>query len=127
LSEEVSVPPEPGTVNVDHLGHELWVVDVRGEHDVSTVGGLHETLEAIFAEGTSVVIDLSAATFIDSTILGELVRAQRRVDRDPGEKLAVVAPVGGFVARLFDLVALDAVVSVFESRADALRWLGGGA
>ena len=93
-----------------------------GEHDVSTAGHLHETLEAIFAQGTSVVIDLSAATFIDSSILSEIVRAQRRVNHDPGEQLAVVAPAGGFAARLLALVGgLDTLMRVFESRADALR------
>jgi len=108
------MPWEPGTVSVDHLGQERWVVELSGEHDLSTVGDLRESLEAIFAQGTLVVIDLSAATFIDSSILGELVRAQRRVDRDSGEQLAVVAPAGGFAARLFGLVGgLDTLVRMF--------------
>jgi hypothetical protein len=63
------MPWEPGTVTVDHLGEERWVLGLSGEHDVSTAAHLPETLEAIFAQGTSVVIDLSAVTFIDSSIL----------------------------------------------------------
>jgi anti-sigma B factor antagonist len=112
---------KPGTVNVDHLGRELWAVELTGEHDLSTAAALRDRLDGIFAQGTCVVIDLSAATFIDSAILGVLVDAQRRVEGNPGERLAVVAPPGGFVARVFGLVALDAVVSVFGSQADALR------
>ena len=57
-------------LSVDHLGQERWVVELRGEHDLSHVRDLHESLEAIFAQGTLVVIDLSATTFIDSSIFG---------------------------------------------------------
>jgi anti-anti-sigma factor len=112
---------EPGTISVDRAGRERWIVEMHGEHDVSTVGELHARLEAIFARGTSVVIDLSAATFIDSAILHELVSAQRRVDRDDGEELAVVAPPEGFAARVVAQVGLDAMVAVFETLSDALR------
>jgi anti-sigma B factor antagonist len=117
---------ELGCVNVDQLGGSRWVVELVGEHDLTTVGGLRERLDAIFATGTCVVVDLSAATFIDSSILSELVRAQRRVERDPGEQLAVVAPGGGFVARLFDQVGFEALLSVFQTRADALGSFEGG-
>jgi anti-sigma B factor antagonist len=110
-----------GTVTVDHLGREQWVVDVVGEHDLSTVDDLREWLDAIFATGTSVVVDLSAASFIDASIVSELVRAQRHADRGEDEQLAVVVPAGGFVARMFEMLGLDVVMSVFESRADALQ------
>jgi anti-anti-sigma factor len=108
-------------MSVEHLGRSRWIVELHGEHDLSTVDDLHGRLDAIFATGTSVVIDLSTASFIDSSILNELVRAQRRVDHNRGEQLAVVAPPGGFAARVFDQVALDALVRVCDSRADALR------
>jgi anti-sigma B factor antagonist len=115
------LPGELGRVNVDHLSSSRWLVELRGEHDLTTVGVLRGQLDAIFATGTCVVVDLSAATFIDSSILSELVRAQRRVERDPGEQLAIVAPAGGFVARLFEQVGFEVLLSVFQTRADALR------
>lgn len=111
---------EPGTISVDHAGRSQWIVELHGEHDLSTVGDLHARLDAIFAQGMSVVIDLSAVTFIDSAILHELVSAQRRVDRD-GDELALVAPPEGFPARVFAQVGLDALVAVFETPSDALR------
>jgi anti-sigma B factor antagonist len=120
------VPGDDGRLTADHLGGSKWLVELRGEHDLTSAGDLRGQLDAIFATGTCVVVDLSAATFIDSSILSELVRAQRRVERDPGEQLAVVAPTGGFVARLFDQVGFDALLSVFQTRADALGSFEGG-
>ena len=72
-----------GRIVVDKLGSSLWVVELGGEHDLATVGKLHTTLETIFAQGTTVVLDLSSTTFIDSSILGELVSAQQRADANP--------------------------------------------
>jgi anti-anti-sigma factor len=113
----------PGSVAVDRIGPSSWVVELRGEHDLSTVESLHTELEAIFAQGTTVVIDLSDATFVDSAVLNELITAQRRVDADENERLAVVAPRDGFPARVLDLVHLDRLLSIFETRAEALRTL----
>jgi anti-anti-sigma factor len=113
----------PGSVAVDRVGPSSWVVELRGEHDLSTVEGLRTELDAIFAQGTTVVIDLSDATFVDSAVLNELVSAQRRVDADPNERLAVVAPGDGFPARVLNLVNLDRLLSIFETRAEALRTL----
>lgn len=112
-----------GSVTVDRVGPSLWVVEVQGEHDLSTVERLHSELDAIFAQGTAVVIDLSEATFVDSAVLNELVTAQRRVDADENERLAVVAPRDGFPARVLDLVNLGRLLSIFETREEALRAL----
>lgn len=112
-----------GSVSVDRIGPSLWVVELHGEHDVSTVESLHTELDAIFAHGTAVVIDLSEATFVDSAVLNELVTAQRRVDADENERLALVAPRDGFPARVLDLVNLGRVLSIFETREEALHSL----
>jgi len=82
-------------------------------------------LSTIFAQGTTVVIDLSPATFIDSSIINELLHAQRRVESDPNERLAVVAPSGGHPARVLELVKLGHVISVFETRQDAVGSVDG--
>jgi hypothetical protein len=63
-------------------------------------------------------------TFIDSTILAEVIRAQQQVDANSGEELAIVAPRGGFAARLFDLVGLRSRCAMFDSQADALASVG---
>lgn len=115
--------PLLGSVAVDRIGPSVWVVELRGEHDLSTVESLHTELEAIFAQGTTLVIDLSDATFVDSAVLNELVKAQRRVDVNENERLAVVAPRDGFPARVLELVSLGGLLSIFETRGEALRVL----
>jgi anti-anti-sigma factor len=109
---------------VEQLGSSVWVVELSGEHDLANAADLHTRLEAIFATGTTIVIDLSPMTFMDSSILTELILAQQRADADPDEQLAIVAPSGGFPARLISMVDAGPLLSPFETRAQALAWLG---
>jgi anti-anti-sigma factor len=113
-----------GRIVVDKLGWSLWVVELDGEHDLSNVGKFQAVLAGIFAEGTTVVVDLSGVTFLDSSVLSELILAQQRVDGDPGEELAIVAPRDGVAARLIDLVDAGRMFSMFETRAKALQSIG---
>jgi anti-anti-sigma factor len=105
----------PG-IATTHVGGSLWLVQLEGEHDVSTVSDLRREVDRIFETGTCLVIDLSAATFVDSSILGELIRSELHTESSPGEQMAVVAPPGSPAAHLFNLVgAKNTLFPVFDS------------
>jgi anti-anti-sigma regulatory factor len=53
-------------ISTKHLGGSLWLVQLEGEHDLSTASGLRQTIDRVFATGTCLVVDLSSAAFIDS-------------------------------------------------------------
>jgi anti-anti-sigma factor len=116
-----------GSVRVDRLADSLFVVGLHGEHDLSTVADLRGELTAIFAQGATVVVDLSEATFIDSSVLSELILVQRRVENDQDRQLAIVAPRGRFPARVIDMADSARLFAIFERRGDALRWANTGA
>jgi len=109
-----------------NLGGALWLVRVGGEHDLSTVPELRRTVDEIFETGTCLVVDLSSATFIDSSILGELIRAKLQADKSPDETIAVVAPPGSSAGRILDLVgADDKWFPRFDSAQTAIGWCRG--
>jgi anti-sigma B factor antagonist len=96
------------------------VVSAGGELD-AFVG---PDMTAAFDEAITaprIVADLSAVSFMDSTILGLLVRAVREVDARGGQ-IRVVLP-RGTARRIFELTTLDRVLPVSDSRADALAEL----
>lgn len=70
--------------------------------------------------GSGAVVDLTEASFIDSAILGVLIRAQETADLLGKEGVAVVAPPSSEPARLFDLVGADESLAIFPSRERAL-------
>jgi anti-sigma B factor antagonist len=103
----------------------VWLIDLIGEHDLSTVPAVSGALDEVFATGTRIVIDLSETTFIDSTTIGTLVDAQRRADDNPDESLIVVAPPESQARAVFDLVGVDQMLRISESRDAALADLTG--
>jgi anti-sigma B factor antagonist len=99
------------------------VVEPRGEIDALTAPRLGRRLLGLVAEGkTLLVVDLSLVTFMDSTGIGVLLNALRRVTgRDGG--LVLVCPTER-VLRPFQVTGLASHLSIFRSRSEALRGLG---
>jgi anti-sigma B factor antagonist len=105
-------------------GASCWIVRLEGDHDVSAATALQNAIDEMLTPGTRLVVDLAAARFIDSSILGVLVNAHRRADssaRDPA--FAVVAPPGTAAASLFDLVGAREFIPTFDSCGEAIERL----
>ncbi len=116
--------PEPGTVEVELLAPQVVMISLRGECDISTAPQLAEAL-ARTRNSTDTLINLSACEFIDSTIIRLLSTAQHSGDARRG-RLAVVTPSmeSSVVRRVFDLMRLRDVFSVYETMEAAQKALG---
>jgi anti-sigma B factor antagonist len=102
-------------------GHEL--VSLCGEVDIYTAPRLKEHLVKVLDEGaTGVVVDLSGVTFIDSTALGVLIGAVRRLHEADGRMALVVATRP--VERVLKLTGLDRVFTIHATRDAAVAALG---
>jgi anti-anti-sigma factor len=105
-----------GSVHAERLGESLWLLNLVGEHDLATQGEVDDAFARIEATGTTVIVDLLDATFIDSTVIGKITGSRAR-----GETLLLVVPRDGVVRRLLDVVGLTNRLPVFETREEALR------
>ena len=100
----------------------IAAVAITGEADVFTAPELKEALAAAIAGGAKdVLVDLSEATFVDSTTLGLLIGTVRRLD--PLGGTVAVAVGDPSVARIFEITRLDQVFSMFDSVDAALAYL----
>lgn len=96
----------------------VWVVTLRGEHDLSTAPRLRKSLAKCFSGGWTVIVDLSEVEFVDSTILRVLIGARRQ-----RQSIALVAPSSSVAGRLVELVRLADAIPTYQTRADALDLL----
>jgi anti-sigma B factor antagonist len=96
---------------------ETIVIAAGGELDAYAAPDLSEAL-AQAAKEDRVIVDLQAVSFLDSTALGVVVRALREVD-DRGGAARIVLPEGP-ARRIFEITALDGVLPVAPSRAQAV-------
>jgi anti-anti-sigma factor len=110
---------QPAYLELGHIGESVWIVDVVGEHDISTIDYFRDTLVEAPRDGVSLVVDFTRAAFIDSTIVNTILDRARSRDGDGAGETIVVAPTGWEPRRLFDLVDLGRVVRLVESVDDA--------
>jgi anti-sigma B factor antagonist len=96
--------------NVD--GHA--VLDVKGEIDVYTAPKLREKLIELVADGTyDVVVNLEGVDFLDSTGLGVLVGALKRVKAHDGS-LSLVCTQDK-ILKIFKITGLTKVFPIHDS------------
>lgn len=103
-------------------GDGVAVMVVEGEHDVYTAPSLSEQLDSLLGEGLPFVIDLTPATFVDSSVLRVLLEARRRADeRGIGFAVALAQDEQGPVRRVLDITGLVPVLPVHAGRAAAIK------
>jgi anti-anti-sigma factor len=98
------------------LAHTL--VELRGEYDLARAGEVRDELYAALEEPLPIVVDLSAATFVDTVTLGIVLEAVRRSRRSRRELLIYLPEsAGAQVKELFRITGLENVLPVVRERA----------
>ena len=102
-----------------HSVFDRVVLEIGGEIDVYTAPRLRERLvEVVGSGGTHIVVDLAKVDFLDSTGLGVLVGAHRRL-RAGGGSLNLVIPHERLL-KIFRITGLDTVFEIHSSVQDAI-------
>jgi anti-anti-sigma factor len=101
---------------------DVPVVRVTGELDLAGVPRFERMLARAFATSGNAIIDLSRCTFIDSSGIGAILQAHRRLGEREGESrpLPIVTRDPGLI-RTLDRIGIDAVATLFTELSDALR------
>ncbi|MEV6930514.1 STAS domain-containing protein [Dactylosporangium sp. NPDC051485] len=89
------------------------VVRAEGELDVGNAPALREAVGTALDQHATLVIDLTAVTFMDSVTLGVLIGAYNRT-RETGGGLAV-ACTDDRVRRVFRITGLDKVFALYDT------------
>lgn len=95
------------------------VLAVRGSVDLTTAPALRGRLAELIDDGhMCIVVDLADTDFLDSTGLGALVAALKRLRMKDGE-IRVVCTTG-HVRKVFEITSLDRVFQMHASLESAL-------
>jgi anti-sigma B factor antagonist len=112
----------PTDVALEQVG-DTSVIALLGEHDLSTGDRIQVACDRAWEHGPRIVFDLTGTTFLDSSVLGVMVRTLRRA-QESGGFVAVVAPDGTAGARVIGLIGIGDMLPVHQTRGDALRAAG---
>ena len=116
--------PAEFALTEESIDDERHVVAVRGEIDLFTAPDLKATLlGAIDAGKTRIVVDLTDTAFLDSTALGVLIGAVKRVRARDGALTIVNTDAN--IAKTFEITGLDQIFTITSSREEAIAALDG--
>lgn len=102
-----------------HHAPGIAIVELSGEHDLSTAAGLAEAL-ARAAARSNVVVDLSDCSFIDSSVVKEFIKASAMLQAR-GERLVLAIPrQQQHIARIVELTRLRDALEITDSREAAI-------
>jgi len=103
------------------------ILDLHGEHDIYTAPKVRGRLSELVESGRGVVVDLSGASFVDSSILGALLNArQRAVEAKKGFAVCLGTGSDPAVRRVFDMTGLTETLPVLEDLERAVSAAGSG-
>ena len=115
------MPPD-FALTEESLDAERHVVAVRGEIDLFTAPELKQKLtDAIEGGKSRIVVDLTDTTFLDSTALGVLIGAVKRLRSRDGA--LVIVNVDQNIAKTFEITGLDQIFTILSTRDDAIAAL----
>ena len=101
------------TVRTRQIGSTSYRIVLAGEFDMYTAPEFRHDLHSCIERGAQeVVVDLSAATFIDSTFLGVLLGGMRSLRERDGE-ISVVCPDS--IRKIFEVTGLNRVLTITEA------------
>jgi anti-sigma B factor antagonist len=104
---------------LDELRH---LVAVSGEVDLFTAPEFKQRVTELIEAGTpQLVIDLTQTTFLDSTGLGVLIGAVKRLRSRDGE--LVIVNTDETIAKTFEITGLDQIFTIRSTRDQAVAAL----
>ena len=113
-------------ISDEEIDASTHIIELGGEVDLYTAPEFKERMVELIESGKKqIVVDLSKATFIDSTTLGVLVGGVKRL-RPAGGSLALVCTDQN-ITKIFEITGLDRVFPIHGSREDALAAVASGA
>ncbi len=128
MLEKSAEPASEGAfrIETERPSPGVTVLVVHGDADLHASPEFRDRLgAAIDAGDSSIVVDLTKTSFLDSTALGVLLGAVKRLPEGDGRiQLVVSRPE---IRRIFEITLLDQVLPLAETRAEALAAASAGA
>jgi anti-sigma B factor antagonist len=117
---------QPGEVALERSDDGVVIVSLSGEHDLNTAPAVRERVEEALSSGAGVVVNLTGADFIDSSIIRVVVNARQSADA-AGIGFATALEGGGStVRRVLEVTGLDYDLPVRGSKREAIATAAAG-
>ena len=109
-----------GVIRVLPETDEIVAISLEGDFDLSNAAAFGKEVAQVLGNRDNLILDLSEATFIDSSVVHVLVRASQAVD---GSDRTVVLQLGtaAIVERVLEISRIEEVLPRAHDRQEAVR------
>lgn len=98
---------------------DVLIIDIRGKVGISETPQLKESLESLYGENKSVIVNLANILYIDSSCLGALITVRKELEKK-GQRLLLAEP-SDIVRDVLNLTKLDSFFEVSETEEEAMQ------
>jgi anti-anti-sigma factor len=115
-------PYRKEAIHVDLATDGIIAVSLEGEFDLANAPALREQIDSVLETGNDLIVDLSHASFIDSSIIGVLFHGAKAVE---GKDQTLVLQLGTapIVERVLGLVEIERALRRAHTRAEAIQMI----
>lgn len=121
----VSLTGSSGTIEVVHETDEITVLDLAGEFDIDVSPDVSLHAERVFADAKDLIIDLSETTFIDSSLIHALFKADETA-KATGCGFIVQTGDNPQINRLLTITGVNRELATAATRPEALELINNG-
>lgn len=99
---------------------DIAILTLHGEHDMTTEAELRKTLHSLVRVGEQVIVDVSVVEFIDSSVLNNLIVADR-LAAERGSTFTLLLGTAPGVRKTLEISGLLERLSCTSSRDEAIQ------
>jgi len=102
------------------INNNITGINIEGEIDVYTSPKVKEALNDLIQKGhNNIIVNLEGVSYIDSTGLGVLIGALKRVKENNGDIKLVCTNLQ--IKKIFDITGLIKIFDLYDSEEQALK------
>jgi anti-sigma B factor antagonist len=110
-----------GTIRVEREADGITAIRLEGDCDLTNASVLGDEIDRALESGTALILDLSDATFIDSSVIHALLGAARKANGRGQPAVVLQLGTAASVERVLEIVSIEQVLPRAHDRPEAIR------
>jgi anti-anti-sigma factor len=111
-----------GTIRVDRETDDIVAVCLEGSFDLTNASTLDDQVQQALDRGHHLILDLSEATFIDSSVIRVITSASRSAGRRE-QNMVIQLGTATIVERALEIARIEQVLPRAHERQEAVRMI----
>lgn len=109
-----------GVIRVVQVSDGIVAICLDGEFDLRNTPTIDDEIDRTLETGKGLILDMSDATFIDSSVIHVLVRASKAAS-GPGQAIVLQLGTAAIVERVLAIANIEQVLPRAHDRQEALK------